>query len=41
MSSYIPISFYRLSRLIGTLAASTLVEGRVDAGVLLRLPGAT
>ena len=39
MSSSIPISSHRLSRLIGTSAAPTLIDVRVDAGVLLRLVG--
>jgi hypothetical protein len=37
MSSDIPISSHRLSRLIGASAAPTLIDLRIDAGVLLRL----
>src|SRR2546421_13006170 len=33
MSSYIPISSHRLSRLIGTSAAPTRVDLRIDAGL--------
>ena len=41
MSSSIPISSHRLSRFIGTSAAPTLIDVRIDAGVLLCLVGAT